>query len=344
MFATILMALVAIVFVVGIIMILRNKRVNVDGSTYSTRMPATIATGIAFVLLLGLGFWNCTYSQDPGQARVLRSFTGQLVDTNTQPGLGFKAPWVDDIEYDIRNQVVTYVGDGKNQTGPAITAQDKDSATASIDIVVRYSIDPSQVADIYNKFQTQDNFVSRLIQNDVRSVVRNIPLKYSTATFRQSREAAALEIGKALSERWKNDGVIVDAVDLRDIRYPEAIENSLRDIQTAKNNAAKATADLETAKVAAEKTRVEAQAQSDYDQIVRCGAKTQPVTEVVNGQTITATKVIPLLGAECQNKLNEQVLTNKYIDALKEIAGKQGNMIITDGKTVPMVTIPSPPK
>ena len=66
--------------------------------------------------------------------------------------------------------------------------------------------------------------------------------------------------------------------------------------------------------------------------------------ETINGQKTTGTKVIPLLGDECQNKLNEQVLTNKYIDALKELASKPGNVIITDGKTVPMVNIPAPTK
>ena len=345
MFVTFLMVLAVILIIVGAVLALRRKSATIDGETFGTQLPGRITLGVGVVMLMVMSYIGLTFSQDPGQARVLRSFTGN-VDPNpvTSSGMHFKAPWITTIEYDVRNQVVSYVGDGKDQTGPAITAQDQNGATATIDIVVRYSIDPTKVVDIYKGYQTQDNFVARLIQNDVRSVVRDIPLKYTTTTFRLNRQQAALEMQKALSERWKDQGINVEAVDLRNIIYPENIEKSLQAVQEATNNANKALADLQTAKVEAEKTRVEAQAQSDYDQIVRCGAKTIAYEETINGQKTTGTKVIPLLGDECQNKLNEQVLTNKYIDALKELASKPGNVIITDGKTVPMVNIPAPTK
>ena len=320
----------------------------------SNKLPFTlkaISGGVTLVMLIITGL-SVFYTQDPGEAKVLRSFTGEVVDTDTDEGLGMKAPWVDAVDYDIRNQVVSYIGDGnakvKNSkgeevsvTGPAIKAQDKDGATATINLIVRYSIEPSSVQTNYEQYGSQQNFETKLVQYDIGSAMRIIPLQYSTTQFRAKREEAALRAKESLATRWTGKGVTVDAVELLDIRYPDGVENSLQAVQEAINNANKASADLETAKIAAEKTRVEAQAQADYDQIVRCGASIKIEKMVINGKETNVSKVIPLQGKQCQNRLNNQVLTNKYLEALKEIANKAGNIIITDGKTVPIINTPA---
>lgn len=343
----VILVLFGIVMISGLAVAATNKKAE---SSYDIPKKGIglIAAGVALVLLVGTFMVTGIYSQDPGQAKVLRSFTGEVISADTTEGLGFKAPWVDTVDYDIRNQTIEYIGDGSSTKanseekveGPAIPAQDKDGATATLDVVVRYSINPANVEDIYKQYGAQDNFESKLIQNDVRSVVRNIPLQYSTTDFRLNREEAALKMQDALAARWENDGIIVDSVDLRDIRYPDNIEASLQAVQEAINNANKAKADLETAKVEAEKTRVEAQAQADYDQIVRCGAETTTVKEVINGTETDVVKVIPLQGEECQDRLNEQVLTNKYIDALKQL-GADGNVIVVPQGTNPLIQVPA---
>ncbi len=343
MIGTILIASLASILIVTLIISSNYKRKASKEETRSydqirydkvAGILRWVSVPVVIVLVLTLAT-NTLYLQDPGQAKVLRSFTGEVVGTDATEGLGTKPPWVDIVDYNIRNQTVEYIGDGSSNKansnelveGPAITAQDKDGATARIDIVVRYSIDPSSVENIYRQYGSQENFESKLIQNDVRSIVRNIPLQYSTTEFRLNREEAAIKMQESLSNRWDTSGIIVDSVDLRDIRYPESIEQSLQEVQEAINNANKAKANLETAKVDAERTRVEAQAQADYDQIVRCGAESTTVTEIINGQETQVIKVIPLQGNDCQNRLNDQVLMNKYIDALREL-GKDGNVIV----------------
>jgi hypothetical protein len=46
----------------------------------------------------------------------------------------------------------------------------------------------------------------------------------------------------------------------------------------------------------------------------------------VNGQKVQETLVTPVPASKCQNRLNEEVLTSKYIDMLKE-AGANGNTV-----------------
>ncbi|MDO4773708.1 MAG: prohibitin family protein [Candidatus Saccharibacteria bacterium] len=336
------MIIVIIAIVTGLIAIvalIASIIPSTKGSEDVSRGATLTMSAVAAVITAALLGFGSAYTQDPGQAMVIRSFTGEVIGKDTTPGLNFTAPWNSIIEFDVRNQVVSYTNDEEDRdgngiadrTGPAITAQDKDGATATIDVVVRYSVDPERVIDIYNQYKSQENFVSKLVQNDVRSVVRNVPLKYATSSFRLHREQAATEMQQALTERWKEDGIVVDSVDLRDIRYPESIEQSLQRVQEATNNANKAKADLETAKVEAEKTRVEAQAQADYDQIVRCGASVVTEKATINGQETNITKVVPNVGDACQNRLNDQVLMNKYIDALKEMADKGNIVVVPEG-------------
>ena len=88
-------------------------------------------------------------------------------------------------------------------------------------------------------------------------------------------------------------------------------------MQSSLANAEAAKADLQTALAKAEITKTEAQATSDADQIIRCGATSTQVNEVINGKDVTAVKVVPVPSDRCQNRLNEQVLMSKYIDMLR---------------------------
>lgn len=303
------------------------------------RPVALVMGGILAVLALVVTGFASTYTQNVGEAKVLRSF-GTIVDVDLTEGVGFKAPWVTTIDYDIRNQAVSYVGDGsatvKNSkgeqvpvTGPAIVAQTKDGAAASMDLVILYSIVPAKdnIRQIQEEYGGQDNFEAKLVQNAAKSLTRNVPLKYSTASFRLERSDAAMEMMAVLNARLEPAGVTVEAVDLQDIRYSQKVEESLENVQEATNRVNTARAELETARINADKTRVEAQAAADYDQIVRCGATTTTVPETVDGIETKVIKVTPRSNEECENRLNDQVLANKYIDALKEM-GADGNLIV----------------
>ncbi|WP_301930932.1 hypothetical protein, partial [Ferruginibacter sp.] len=99
------------------------------------------------VLFLALGSF---YTQDAGEANVLKDITGNIVGQNNDTGLQVKAPWVDTVTFNIRNQQVIFAGAngegsdnaGGTVNGPQITVQDKDGVSSNIDIALRYSIRP----------------------------------------------------------------------------------------------------------------------------------------------------------------------------------------------------------
>jgi regulator of protease activity HflC (stomatin/prohibitin superfamily) len=254
-----------------------------------------IIVGI-ILLLLGALFWflSSFFTQDPGEASVLKSWSGEIVGQETAPGFHWKSPTVDVVTFDIRNQRVVFVGadpnsSGDNSGGSAdgiyITVQDAQGVSANIDITVRYSIDPEAIEDIYNDYGNEENLRARLIFNDIRSVVRIAPSRFDTLELLTSRAELQQEIFELLEQKWADDGIIVDDISLQEILYPESVRNAFSDAQNAQIAVQTAQANLERATVDAQVRVAEAQAQADANAL------------------LTAS-------------LTPQVLQNKYIDAM----------------------------
>lgn len=312
----------------------------------TTGRTARAVVGGAAYGLIGLGLLvsalSTIYSQDVGEAKVILTPGGTIHGTDTTPGFSVKAPWNRVVTFNTRNQIITMAGSGSSD-GPAITAQTSDNATGSIDVTVRYSIKPTEVANIYRQYQSQDGLVERALDVDVRSIVRDVPVRYAASELRQQRGQVAADIQDAISRRWERLGVVVEQVDLRDIRYPQEIETSLSAIQTARSKVESARAELETAKIEAEKVKTDAQAQSDADQIIRCGATSTTVKEIVSGKEVNSIKVVPVPSANCQNRLNEQVLTAKYIAMLeKAAAGGNAIYVLPQNGATSLIQLPAP--
>ena len=112
-------------------------------------------------------------------------------------------------------------------------------------------------------------------------------------------------IEKALKEKWKGNGVIVEQVSVQDIRYDDAITNAYAEAQSAEIAKQKAINAQETAKVEAETKKIKAQGEADANNILT-------------------------------QSLSDKVLTQNYIDSLKEI-GKDGNLVVVPEGSTPMI-------
>lgn len=261
--------------------------------------PGVLLAGSTIVSLV-LGFSSMVYTNDEGQAKVLRSWTGEVQGQVVSPGFGFKAPWQAALTYDIRNQQVIFAsptGEGSDgDNGPQITVQDREGVSANIDITVRYSIKPDAVSDIYKRYGTQENFVAKFIENDIRAAVRTVPTTYNTLELLNSRGQVELDITDYLESRWDQHGVQVETVSLQEIRYGEAVKERFDMAQTARIEVEKAQAELEAAEVSAQQKVVQAEAEAEANRIL---------TE----------------------SLTDKVLSQRYLDTLREV-GDQGNLIV----------------
>ncbi len=327
MFATVVIGLLLIAAVASFVIARQHKRRSIHGSPNS-RIAGIVGAVLIALSLMILGF-STIYTQDPGEAVVLRSFSGQIVGTDTSSGIGFKAPWVSTRPFDIRNQRIEMFNNesGVGPDGAAISAGLQGGANVQFSIVVRYSIQPNKVEGIYREYQSEGNLLDREMRPGVRDEARNAAAEYEPFTIKERRVALSLRIEELLAERWKDIGIIVDGVDIGEIRLDNATEEAITNVNVSRQQVETARNTLEASRIVAETVKVEAQAQADADQIIRCGATTETVTETIAGQEVTTARVIPKEGDECEERLNQQVLMAKWLDVL-ETLGVSGNTTI----------------
>lgn len=299
-----------IMFVIGIIVLIVGVVFAVRAFAEEVVPFAVGGLGVALLLGGGLIGASCIYAQDAGEVIVLKNFGGSIVDRpSVDAGFHVKAPWQDVITYDTRNNVISYVGDGGEDydggtaRGNQVTINDKNGASANIDIQVNYSLDPNKAVDLYRNYGKQENFVKAVAAVDVRSVPREVAGGFDTIQLLTQRGEYADAVEKALKEKWEDFGLEVTQVSVQEIRYPKSITDKYAEAQAAEVEKQKAQNAQETAKVEAETRKIEAQGEADANKVLN-------------------------------DSLTDKVLMQHYIDAL---AGADSLTIVPDGSQ-PIIT------
>lgn len=280
----------------------------------TAKFAHTCARGVAVVcLVFSFAFigGSCIYTQDTGEVCVIRNLGGSLADSTSEAGFHVKAPWQDVITYDVRNNLINFYGDteykvdGGSYEGKQVSINDKSGASANVDIQVNYSLNPDSALNLYSEYGTQESFVEKYISNDVRAVTREVSGKFDTVTMLTDRSQFTKAIQDALTKKWNKIGLTVEQVSVQDVRYPESIADSYSQAQAAEVAKQKAQNEQETAKVQAETKKIEAQGEADANAVLA-------------------------------QSLNDQVLQQHYIDALKDV-GKEGNLVVVPNGSTPMI-------
>lgn len=285
-----------VVFIAGLIgMLIVDKK-------YSKFVPV-IGSVLALLLLLPA----VLYTQDVGEAKVIRSADGTVVRQDTEAGMGFKAPWQKAVNFDIRGQQAVYRGDGQQDgdSGPEITINAENVAT-EVDVAVRYSIEAGAVTDIYTTYKTQENLFDKVISQDIKSMVREAANGYSVNDIQNKREEYATRIQDSLTERWADQGIIVESVALQGIRPPQSVVDRFNETQAAQTQVTKEEANT---KVIEEQAR----------QAVKKAEGIAEANRIVN------------------DSLTDKVLQQKYIDALSNAKG----LVVTPEGSTPMIQVPN---
>lgn len=256
----------------------------------------------------GLG---CFYAQDIGEAVVIRNFGGSLAGHTTEAGFHTKLPWQDVTSWDIRNRLINlyreneYKYDNGSYDGATVTVNDQSGTKADVDVQVIYSIDADSVEQLYAEYGTQEAYVSNYVSNDVRQTVRDCAGGFSTIQLLTDRDGYAKSIQDALAERWEGKGVIVESVQVQDVRYAQSITDAYANAQTAEIEKQRALNAQETAKVEAETKKIEAQGEAEANKVL---------TE----------------------SLTPEVLQQLYYETLKSV-GSSGNLVLLPEGSTPIV-------
>lgn len=264
--------------------------------------------GAGVIAAIGLILWGLGsfYSQDAGEAIVVKSISGEVNDApSIGDGYHGKAAWESVNSWDIRDNTLSFAGskdevdvdyNGGAVTGPRITVQDKNDVDAFVDLTFRYSITGDDVVNLYKRFGPQEDLSLNVIEPEIRSAVRTAASKYLTTDIVSKRPEIEADVRKSLEKKWESLGIVVEDVNAQEITQPQAIKDA-----NAENAAASVLVDRERklkeqAKIAAEKNAI----------------KTK--------------------------ELSPEILMEQYIDAIKT----RGFVVITENGSVPMLNLPQP--
>lgn len=255
------------------------------------------------VILIGA---ECIYTQDVGEAVVLRNFGGSLAGYTTEAGIKFKAPWQDALNWDIRNRLINfyrdadYAYDNGSYNGATVTINDSSGTKADCDVQVIYSINPDAVERLYTDYGTQEAYVASYVSNDVRQTTRDCAGQFSTIQLLTDKESFAKSIQDTLTQRWADSGVVVESVSVQDIRYDQSITDAYAQAQAAQVEQTAAANQQETARIQGETKVIEAQKESEANQTLA-------------------------------QSLTQEVLMSQYIEALKAAADNGGLIVVPEG-------------
>ena len=307
-------------FIIGFIFVVASVAVFF-GTTKARKASANeagkkvpvIACGIGFLLgVLFIGM-SCLYTQDVGETSVKIDWGGAVTGSETEPGWKTKAPWEHVVFYSVRNNLINEYGSASysyeegNATGPAVSLNDKTGATAAIDVQVIYSLDPNSAIAVYSDYGDQQTFTANYISNDVRSAVRIEAAKFDTITLLTDKGALTKAMEANLKDRWAEIGLIVESINIQDIRYDESITRAYAEAQAAEVQRQKAENQQKTAEVEAKTKVIQAQGEAEANRVLA-------------------------------ESLSPEVLTQKWIDKMGEL-GSKGNLVVVPEGSTPFVNV-----
>lgn len=286
--------------------------------------------GIASAFVVGLvgltvifGSW---YTIDDGyRGVVLRN--GAIVGT-ANPGLNFKTPWIEEVEYiSIRDHTAIYGKDENN----LFQAYSRDQQIADLVVSVNYRVPVDRVQEVYTQYGSVENMVSRLLDRQIYEKTKTVFGQFSAASAIQERGRLNREISEAITNTISGP-IIVSSIQVEDISYSPAYEASIEERMKAEVEVQKMKQQHEQAKVQAEILVTEANAKADA---VR--AEAQANAEAIEMKGNAEAKAIAARGKSLRDNSNLVSLVQA-----ERWDGKLPSSMIPNG-TVPFLDVnPTP--
>lgn len=317
----IVLIILLLMLITSIVLIVKKDISYDDGRTTVTR-PFLRWAGLGILgLTLLIGLVTSIRSVDAGTVSIPVAFG--TVGEPIGPGIHVVPPWVDLTSVSTRTQEYTMTvaqSEGAVNGDDSVTVNGSDGASAAVDSTLLFRIEEANADRVYREVGT--NYVSILVRPKARECIRDAGTKQSTVDLvTTKREAFATAAEECIRNGLEDRGITVEDLQIREMRAAENIQVAIDSKVASSEQAKQKEFELAAARQDAEKKRIETQAISDGQQIVRCGAQVVP-------QDDGTTKVVPRSDAECQNQLTPEYLQWYYIDTMSKLAGSPNSTFI----------------
>ena len=232
---------------------------------------ATIRIVGILIFILGLLF-SSVKQIEPGDVGVQKLF-GKVNSNILESGLNLINPLVEVVTFDVRTQNYTMSGvhdEGDKVGDDAIRVLSADGLEVIIDLTVLYKVIPKEAPRILKEIGT--DYRNTIVRPICRTKIRDNAVYYdAVALYSSKRDEFQGRIFKTIEDDFKNRGLLLEQLLVRNITLPESVKATIESKINAEQEAQKMTFVLQKEKQEAERKRVEAQGIADYQQILSTG-------------------------------------------------------------------------
>ena len=255
------------------------------------------------LLMIVAGVLTASIKQiDAGEVGVKKLF-GSIQDDVLGSGLHFVNPLLDVEKVDVKTQNYTMSGvhnEGEVEGDDAIRVLTSDGLEVTIDLTVLYRVVASDAPKLLR--ETGKDFRDKIVRPITRTKIRDNAVYYQAVDlFGSKRDEFQQRIYKGIESDFKNRGLMLEQLLVRNIALPASVKASIEAKINAEQDAKKMEYVLQKETQEAQRKRVEAQGIADYQHIINIG-------------------------------LTDQQLQYQQILAMKELALSQNAKVIVLGK------------
>ena len=295
-----------LLIIIGVILLIASfTSNNPNNPLYKLVQPFKIFG----VILILLGIVSSAFKQiDAGKVGVT-SLYGSVQPSVLESGLHLINPLLDVTDFDIQTQNYTMSAihsEGAQEGDDAIRVLSNDGLEVVIDLTVLYRISPESAPKIFKQIGV--NYTDKIVRPVTRTRIRDNAVYYdAVALYSTKRNEFQQRIFKTIEVDFKQRGLILEQLLIRNINLPSSVKASIESKINAEQDAQKMTFVLQKEKQEAERKRVEAQGIADYQRIISMG-------------------------------LTDKQLQYEQIKAQKELAASPNSkMIFMNGKSAPVI-------
>ncbi len=259
-------------FIIGLIILiaaLAASRLSPNPQT----LKITNIVRLAGILIMVLGVLTACFVQvGSGQVGVKTLF-GKVEPDVLTSGMNFVNPLMDVKLMDIKTQNYTMsaIRDEGNKTGDdAIRVLTADGLEVVIDLTILYRVVPTEAPNLLREVGL--DYTDKIVRPITRTRIRDNAVSYDAVSLYSSkREEFQEKISKSIEENFKNRGLILEQLLIRNIALPASVKGTIEEKIQAEQEAQKMQFVLQKEKQEAERKRVEAQGIADYQHIISEG-------------------------------------------------------------------------
>ena len=235
------------------------------------KYKSIIATAGIVIVLIGIST-SAVVQVEPGEVGVQKLF-GKVSDNILESGLNIINPLVKVVMFDIKTENYTMSGvndEGTKQGDDAIRVLSADGLEVVVDLTVLYKIVPLEAPRILKEVGT--DYRNILVRPICRTKIRDNAVYYdAVALYSTKRDEFQTRIFSTIESNFKERGLILEQLLVRNITLPESVKASIESKINAEQDAQKMTFVLQKERQEAERKRVEAQGIADYQKILSSG-------------------------------------------------------------------------